>query len=152
MTPWKSNSDCSDLKSPETKHETRVGRAFLENGLPCLDARIAESQLQRFENATNFVLIFLSLLFWRKQGKPPKKARIFSLCRTPEIPGKEGKNAQKSKEIPCNERSKEIQKSKERKIRVWEPKNTQKKTHTVEFEIITELFRKGPCPVIFYGK
>ena len=25
-------------------------------------------------------LIFLSLLFWKKQGKPPKKARIFSLC------------------------------------------------------------------------
>ena len=23
---------------------------------------------------------------------------------------------------------------------------------TVEFEMITELFWKGPCPVIFYGK
>ena len=53
-------------------------------------------------------------------GKPPKKARIFSLKRTPKIPGKEGKNAQKSKEIPCDEKSKEIQKSKERKIRVRE--------------------------------
>ena len=33
-------------------------------------------------------------------------------------PGKEGKNAQKSKDILCNEKSKEIQKSKDRKIRV----------------------------------
>ena len=55
-------------------------------------------------------LIFFSLLFWKKQGKPPKKARTFSLLRTPKIPGKEGKNAQKSKEVPCNEKSKEIQK------------------------------------------
>ena len=52
-----------------------------------------------------------------KQGKPPKKTRIFLYVEPLKIPGKEGKNAQKKKrEIPCNEKSKEIQKSKERKI------------------------------------
>ena len=63
--------------------------------------------------------MFLSLLFsLKKQGKPLKKTRIFSRCRTPKIPGKEGKNAQKSKEIPCNQKSKETKKIKERNIRV----------------------------------
>ena len=66
-----------------------------------------------------FSLIFLSLLFLEKARKTTQKSKDFYLCRTPKIPGKEGENAQKSKEIPCNEKSKEIQKSKERKIRVW---------------------------------
>ena len=38
--------------------------------------------------------------------------------RTPKIPGKEAKNAQKNKEFPAEEKSKEFQKSKERKDRV----------------------------------
>ena len=42
-------------------------------------------------------LIFLSLLFWKKQGKPSKEARICSLWWTLKFPGKEGKNAPKSK-------------------------------------------------------
>ena len=58
-------------------------------------------------------LIFFSLLCREKQGKPPKKARIISLCRTPKIPGKEEENTQKRKESPCNGKSKEIQKSKD---------------------------------------
>ena len=37
----------------------------------------------------------LSLLVWKRQGKPPKKARIFSLCRTPKSPEKRRENAQK---------------------------------------------------------
>ena len=49
-------------------------------------------------------LIFLSLLFGKSKENPPKKARIVSLCRAPKIPGKEGKNAQKSKEIPATEK------------------------------------------------
>ena len=49
--------------------------------------------------------------------KTTKKARIFSLLWIPEIPGKEGKNAQKSKEFLAREKSKETQKSKEKKIR-----------------------------------
>ena len=60
-------------------------------------------------------LIFISLLFRKEQGKPPQKARIFLSAEPPKIPGKEGKTAQKSKEIPSNEKS---QKGKERKIRV----------------------------------
>ena len=56
-------------------------------------------------------LFFLSLLLWKKQGKPPKRARIFSRCGTPKIPGKEGKNAQKSKEIPCNEKARKSKKA-----------------------------------------
>ena len=50
--------------------------------------------------------------------KTTKKARIFHRCRTPKILGKEGKNAQKSKEFLGKEKSKEIQKIKEKKIRV----------------------------------
>ena len=62
-------------------------------------------------------LIFLSLLFLEKARKTTQKSKDFSLRRTPKIPGKKGKNAQKSKEIPCNEKSKEIpKKSKERKL------------------------------------
>ena len=63
-------------------------------------------------------LFFFSLLFWKTARKTTKKARIFSLLRTPKILGKEGKNAQKSKELLGMEKSKGIQKSKERKIRV----------------------------------
>ena len=63
-------------------------------------------------------LIFLAFLEKSKENHP-KKQGFFFLCWTPKIRGKEGKNAQKSKEIPCKEKSKEIQKSKERKIWVW---------------------------------
>ena len=59
-----------------------------------------------------FSLIFLSLLFGEELQNHPKKQGFFS-CRTPKIPGQEGQNAQKSKEIPCNEKSTEIKKSKE---------------------------------------
>ena len=62
-------------------------------------------------------LIFFSLLFWRTARKTTKKARIFYPCRTPKILGKEGKNAQKNKEFLGKKKSKEIQKSKEKKIR-----------------------------------
>ena len=54
------------------------------------------------------------LVFWRKAGKTTKKTRMFYPYRTPKIPGKEGKNAEKNKEFLA--RSK-IQKSKERKDR-----------------------------------
>ena len=60
----------------------------------------------------------LFLAFLEKARKTTQKSKDFSLLRTPKIPGKEGENAQKSKEIPRDEKSKEIQKSKERKIRV----------------------------------
>ena len=62
-------------------------------------------------------LIFLSLLFFgKKQGKPPpKKTRIFYLCWTPKIPGKE--REKRSKTQGNSLQRKEIQKSKERKIR-----------------------------------
>ena len=62
-------------------------------------------------------LIFFSLLFRKKARKTTKKARIFHLFRNPEILGKEGKNTQKSKEFLEKQKSKEIQKSKEKKIR-----------------------------------
>ena len=44
-------------------------------------------------------LSFLSLIFWQKARKTTKKTRIFYPRRTPKIPGKERKNAQK-KGIP----------------------------------------------------
>ena len=49
--------------------------------------------------------------------KTTKKIRIFYLYRTPKVPGQEGKNAQKNKEFLAREKSKEFQKSKERKDR-----------------------------------
>ena len=44
-------------------------------------------------------LSFLSLFFGKKARKTTPKTRIFYPRRTPKIPGKEGKNAQKNKEI-----------------------------------------------------
>ena len=64
-------------------------------------------------------LIFFSFLFWEKARKTHQKARIFCLFRTPRILVKEGKNTQKRKESLEKQISKEIQKSKEKKIRVW---------------------------------
>ena len=69
----------------------------------------------------NFLVIplsFLSFVFVKWPGKPPKNKDSLSY-RTPQIPGKEGKNAQKSKEfLEKWENNKEYQKKKERKERV----------------------------------
>ena len=64
-------------------------------------------------------LSFLSLVFFWENGKEEttKKTRIFYPHRTPKIPGKEGENAQKNKEILAAEKDKEFQKNKERKDR-----------------------------------
>ena len=61
-------------------------------------------------------LIFFPLLFLEK-GKPPKRQGFFCPHRTPKIPGKERKNAQKHKEFLAKEKNKEFQKTKERKDR-----------------------------------
>ena len=69
-------------------------------------------------------LSFLSLFFRKKAGKTTKKTRIFYPYRTPKIPGKEGKNARKNKEILARRKNKEIPKNKERKDRAgtnWDP-------------------------------
>ena len=55
--------------------------------------------------------------FWKTARKTTKKTRIFYPCRTPKISGKEGKNAQKNKEILTSKKNKEFQKNKERKDR-----------------------------------
>ena len=54
-------------------------------------------------------LIFLSLLFGEKQGKPPEKARIYLSAEPLKSLGRR-ENAQKIKEIPINKQNKEIQK------------------------------------------
>ena len=57
------------------------------------------------------------LVFLEKGKENHQKARIFYPYRTPKIPGfpgKEGKNAQKNKEILARRKNKEIQKNKER--------------------------------------
>ena len=56
----------------------------------------------------------------RNLAKTTKKARIFYPCRTPTILEKEGKNAQKNKQFLEHQKSKEIQKGKEKKIREQE--------------------------------
>ena len=67
-------------------------------------------------------LIFFSLLFLNRHGKPAKKARIFLPSEPLKIPGKEGKSHQKSKEFLAKEKSKEIQKARKKKIRDQEPR------------------------------
>ena len=42
--------------------------------------------------------------FGKLQGKPPKKQGFFYPCRTPKIPGKEAKDAQKAKEFLAGEK------------------------------------------------
>ena len=60
-------------------------------------------------------LLFLAFL---ENGKEKhQKNKDFCPRRTPKILGKKGKNAQKNKEFLGKEKSKEIQKSKEKKIR-----------------------------------
>ena len=77
------------------------------------------------KNSYELFVVALSLV-WFAGGATPlsflslpfKKTRIFYPYRTPKIPGKEGKNAQKNKEFLAGEKSKEFQKSKGRKDRV----------------------------------
>ena len=58
--------------------------------------------------ASSPVLPFL-VFFWKIARKTAKKTRIFYPCRTPKIPGKEGKNAQKT-EFLAGKKNKEFQK------------------------------------------
>ena len=52
------------------------------------------------------VLPFL-VFFGKREGKPPKKQGFFYPRRTPKIPGKEGENAQKKKEILARKKKKQ---------------------------------------------
>ena len=79
--------------------------------------RTLKSQCKVSDTASDFWGPRPDLPFLAFLGKTQKSKDFFSLLRTPKVPGKEGKNAQKSKDILCNKKSKEIQKSKERKIR-----------------------------------
>ena len=56
-------------------------------------------------------LIFLSLLFWKKEGNPPQKARIFLLCRTPKILGKEGKTLKKARKFLATKKARKSKKA-----------------------------------------
>ena len=74
--------------------------------------------------------------FGKRPGKPPKKTRIFYPNRPPEIPGKERKNAQKNKEFLAEEKSKEFQKSKERKDREF----------SISIKIFDRARKRNPNP------
>ena len=69
-----------------------------------------------FSVKTHTTLSFLSLFSWKKGGKT-KKTRIFYPYRTPKTPGREGKNAQKNKEILARRKTRNSKKTKERKDR-----------------------------------
>ena len=62
--------------------------------------------------------------FRKRQGKPPKRQGILLLAEPLKSLGKKGKKAQNRKEFLEKEKGKEIQKGKERKIRVGEEKWT----------------------------
>ena len=66
----------------------------------------------------NFELVFNSFLpcpsfpcsFWKQARQTTKKTRIFYPYRTPKIPGKEARNAQKSKDSSQGEKTRNSQK------------------------------------------
>ena len=83
---------CPGAGEPQSPQRVRPG-VRKESELSCVFGFFSDS-----------ALIFLSLLFWKKQGKLPQKARIFSRGWTPKIPGKDRKMLKKAKEIPCNKK------------------------------------------------
>ena len=54
--------------------------------------------------------VYVPFSFPKKGRENHQKTRIFYPCRTPKIPGKEGKNAQENKEILAGEKEQGIQK------------------------------------------
>ena len=100
------------LLQKESANEEEISEAFIRK---CRRVNLCNFAYNPPPQKKNLIFFVLG----EKQGKPPKNARIFSLLRPPKIPGKEGENAQRSKEIQKKqkEKAKQIQKSKERKIR-----------------------------------
>ena len=54
---------------------------------------------------------FPCLAFWGKARKTTQKNKDFSLCRTPKIPGKEGKNAQKERTFLATKKARKSKKA-----------------------------------------
>ena len=81
------------------------------------DLKNCELTLPKNANKLSHPDLLFLVLSWKKARKTTEKARIISLLRTLKTPRKEGENHQKSKEFLAKGKSKEIQKSKEKKIR-----------------------------------
>ena len=65
---------------------------------------------KHFTSQCTTLIFSFPCFFGKSKENHQEKQGFFLYAETPKILGKEGKNAQKSKEIPCNEKSKEIQK------------------------------------------
>ena len=91
---------CANLRLPNPL----IYRASRKAAKICKNLRKCALRVRFLPFAVSLSLIFLSLLFWKKQGKPTQKSKDFFSVLNPRILGKEGKNDQKSKEIPCNEK------------------------------------------------
>ena len=82
------------------------------------------------------------LLFWKKQGKPTKKARVFLFAEPLESLGKKGKTHQKSKE---HRKTKKVRKSKKARIGGSGPTAVWLATGTFATE------KRGNCDCEFFG-
>ena len=86
------------------------------------------SSAARCGSGPNPVLPFL-VFFLKMARKTTKKTRIYYPYRSPKIPGKEGKNAQKSKEFLAGPKNKEFQKGPKNKE--FKKKNKERKDREV---------------------
>ena len=107
-----------------------------------VEAAGGTSNTRDHQGALNPGIPFLSSL--EKARKPTEKNKDFSLCRTPRIPGREAEKAPKSKEIPGYKQSKEIQKSKERKIREGDGTKVTERAQNTDFCRKRQIFADAP--------
>ena len=86
----------SRKKSPEQKSRKNRWKSQWFFGAQKINRSVSSfSKSQRFRDATPWSSF--PCLFGRKEGKSPKKTRIFYSCRSPQSLEKEKKNAQKNK-------------------------------------------------------
>ena len=111
VRPWQGTEICNfGAPSPLDFFEISPVDFFpFSPGLLCNQVRKSPQKVEKIarflggekslESCHVSALSFLSLFFWKKARKTTKKTRTLHPCRTPKLPGKEGENAQKAKEI-----------------------------------------------------
>ena len=125
---WVSRNEAADM--PSQRSQTTIARVHAPQG--------SYGNTQRSKPCPSFPC------FWKRQGKPTKRTRIFYPYRTPRIPGREGKNAQKNKEILARRKNKEFPKNKERKDR-------EKGSEKVLERVLGKGSQKGSEKGVCYG-
>ena len=97
------------------KKNTGRKRSFIERALQFHHRKATAKIPAGIGNPTRLTLrktlIFLSLLFWKKQGKPPKKARIFLYAEFLESLGKKGKTLKKARKFLATKKARKSKKA-----------------------------------------